>query len=99
MPGGVIVGDTGLVSVAWVPVQWVMSVVRAQIYFPLFVGHSELLMPSESAIKELYYDISFKTVHETKVPLKMRWSYTQRPFGETRRFKRITVGYCHLTCA
>ena len=26
-------------------------------------GHSELTIPTESAIKELYYDISFKTVH------------------------------------
>ena len=30
-------------------------------------GHSELLIPTESATMELYCDISFKTVHHTEV--------------------------------
>ena len=29
------------------------------------VGHSQLLIPAESAVKELYFDTSFKTVHYT----------------------------------
>ena len=39
-------------------------------------GQSELSMPTESAIKELSVDVSFKTVHDAKVtswPLRVRW--------------------------
>ena len=39
-------------------------------------GHPELLMPSESAIKELWFEIRFKTVPNAKVklwPLNVRW--------------------------
>ena len=37
-------------------------------------GHSELLIPAESAIKELLFDAKFKSVHNAKVkPLKVRW--------------------------
>ena len=39
-------------------------------------GHSELLIPTDSAYKELYIDIGFRTVHNAKVklwPLKVRW--------------------------
>ena len=38
-------------------------------------GHSELLIPTESGIKELLYDISFKTVNNAKVKL---WPHNVR---------------------
>ena len=33
------------------------------------MGHSELLTPTGSAIKELEFDVSFNTVHDVKVKL------------------------------
>ena len=46
-------------------------------------GHSELLIPTERAIKELEFKISFKTVHNAKMklrPLKVRWYIVEWPF-------------------
>ena len=40
------------------------------------VGHSELLIPTQSATKELEFDVSFEAVRNAKVklwPLKERW--------------------------
>ena len=39
-------------------------------------GHSEILVPAERAVKELYYDMRFSTVHTAKVKLwllNVRW--------------------------
>ena len=41
-------------------------------------GHSELLIPRERAIKELYFDLGFETVHNAKVKAVV----ARRPFRE-----------------
>ena len=66
-------------------------------------GHPELSIPTESAIKELSFDISFK-LHNTKVklwPLKsnvvVEWPFLEN--GTKRIYTALVkVGFCHLRC-